>query len=129
MKIEHVAIWVQNLEHMKSFYEKFFDGAANSLYHNAKTNFSSYFIQFEEGPRLELMHMTSIPGRPNNSQIQTEGIIHMAFSVGSKEKVISLTEELRTYGCTVASEPRMTGDGYFESCILDPEGNRIEIIA
>lgn len=127
MKIEHIAIWTRELESMRAFYEKYFNGSSNEKYINSRKNFSSYFISFDEGPRLELMHKPEIPQNLNSIEDQYMGIIHMAFSLGGKEKVDELTELLRSEGYTIAGEPRTTGDGYYESVVLDPEGNRIEI--
>ncbi|MEM6264552.1 MAG: VOC family protein [Bacteroidota bacterium] len=127
MKIEHVAIWVTDLEKMKAFYEKYFHGKAGEKYLNPKKNFSSYFLKFDSGSRLELMHKPEIPQSTNNVEAQFTGIIHLAISVGSVKQVDDLTQKLRTDGFKVIGEPRYTGDGYYESVILDPEDNRIEI--
>lgn len=127
MKIEHLAIWVTNLEGMKIFYETYFHGKAGEKYHNEKKQFTSYFLSFEEGCRLELMHRPDIPENSNDLVKQYIGIIHFAIAVGTKETVDSLTERLRKDGYTIAGEARWTGDGYYESVVLDPEGNRIEI--
>ena len=124
MKIEHVAIWVNDLEGMRDFYKQYFNGAGNSLYHNPKKQFKSYFITFEGGARLELMKQVGID---DNTQTQTIGYAHIAFSVGSKEKVNELTNTLREAGYPVLNGPRTTGDGYYESVVSDPEGNQIEI--
>lgn len=127
MRIEHIAIWTQNLEKLKDFYVNFFDGICGEKYINSKKGFESYFIKFEDGARLELMQMSSIPPNKNDIEKQYIGIIHIAFSVGSKERVDELTEILRANGYSISSEPRITGDGYYESCVLDLDGNRIEI--
>lgn len=124
MKIEHVAIWVNDLEEMRDFYKQYFNGEENSLYHNPKKQFESYFITFEGGARLELMKQVGID---DNTQAQTIGYAHIAFSVGSKEKVNELTNTLREAGYPVVNGPRTTGDGYYESVVSDPEGNQIEI--
>jgi lactoylglutathione lyase len=128
LKIAHIALWTTNLEAMKNFYEEFFDGKAGSKYINPKTCFESYFIAFESGARLEIMKKPSLLVTKSDSDEQHAGYAHIAFSLGSKEKVDVLTETLRNKGFQVVSEPRTTGDGYYESCILDPEGNRVEII-
>jgi len=127
MKIEHLAIWVNDLELMRTFYEKYFDCKSGEKYHNPKKSFNSYFLEFSEGCRLELMNKPEIPKNLNNAFSEYLGIIHFAISVGSKERVDSLTEQLRNDGYTIVGEPRTTGDGYYESVILDPENNRIEI--
>ena len=124
MKIEHVAIWVNDLEGMRDFYKKYFNGEENSLYHNPKKQFESYFITFEGGARLELMKRV---GLDDALQTETIGYAHIAFSVGSKEKVNELTNTLREAGYAVLNGPRTTGDGYYESVVSDPEGNQIEI--
>lgn len=127
MKIEHLAIWVKDLEGMKSFYEQYFAATAGEKYRNDKKNFESYFLSFDEGSRLELMQMPTIPSNVQDPYLQYTGIIHFAISVGSKEQVDQLTEQLRTDGFEVVGEVRWTGDGYYESVVLDPEKNRIEI--
>ncbi len=127
MKIEHLAIWVSDLEKMKAFYEKYFHGIAGKKYHNPKKQFTSYFLSFDEGCRLELMHRPTIPNHQNDWSTEYKGIIHVAISIGSKTKVDQLTETLRADGFTIVGEPRTTGDGYYESVVLDPEKNRIEI--
>ena len=124
MRINHVAIWVHDLEKMKTFYEKYFQATAGEKYHNPKKNFQSYFLSFQEGCRLELMYRPEIPDSEKQEMI---GLTHLALSVGSREKVDALTEELRKHGYAIVGEPRTTGDGYYESVILDPENNRIEI--
>lgn len=129
VKIEHLAIWVTDLEKMKLFYEKYFLAQAGEKYFNPTKNFSSYFLSFPEGPRLELMHKPNIPDNLNDSLKEYLGIIHFAISVGSKEKVDGLTEWLRRDGIKIVGEPRTTGDGYYESVVFDPEGNRVEIMA
>jgi len=127
MTIEHLAIWVNDLEKMKSFYEKYFHAKAGEKYHNSTKSFTSYFLSFEKGCRLELMQKPKIPNNQNDVMLQYIGIIHFAISVGSKEKVDALTETIRKDGYPIVGEPRTTGDGYYESVILDPENNRIEI--
>jgi len=127
MNIDHLAIWVSDIEKMKTFYAKYFNTQSNELYTNPTKNFKSYFLSFENGCRLELMHKPEIPNNLNQPQDQYIGIIHFAISVGSQEKVDALTELLRRDGYPVVGEPRTTGDGYYESVIFDPEGNRIEI--
>jgi len=126
MKIEHLAIWVSDLEETRQFYERYFNAQAGEKYVNARKNFTSYFLSFEEGARLELMHKPEIASF-ENSKKEYVGLIHFALSVGSKTKVHFLTEQLRNDGFEIVGEPRTTGDGYYESVVLDPEGNRIEI--
>ena len=127
MKIDHIAIWVRDLEKIRIFYETYFGAKSNDIYFNSKHEFSSYFLTFEGATRLELMQMPSIPESLNNPYKQSIGFVHLAMSVGSKEKVITLTTRLASDGYEVLGDPRYTGDGYFESTILDPEKNRIEI--
>jgi len=129
MFIEHIAIWCNNLEEMKAFYCKWFNATANNIYHNHAKKYASYFLSFEQGARLELMQMEGIPENANNIIKQYKGLIHFALCVKTKEAVDELTENLRNAGHTVVGEPRTTGDGYYESVVLDPEENRIEITA
>ena len=125
MKIEHIAMYVNDLEKSRDFFLKYFDAKAGNAYHNKKTNFRSYFLTFDSGTRLEIMQK---PGMEDNPKSLTRtGYNHIAFSVGSKETVCMLTENLKKEGYEIISDPRTTGDGYYESCILDIEGNLIEI--
>ena len=125
MRMEHVAIYMSDIEKGREFFERYFGGKSNQKYSNKNTGFSSYFISFTDGSRLELMTNTSLhEGHKIDNQT---GYSHIAFSVGSKEKVMELTEQIRMDGYRVLSNPRTTGDGYFESCVADLEGNRIEI--
>lgn len=129
MRIEHLAIWTKDLELSKNFYVRYFNGRAGDKYFNPTKNFSSYFVSFDDGARLELMHKPEIPSNQNDIEQQYTGIIHFAFALGSEEQVNTLTEKLRKDGYAIVGEPRRTGDGYYESVVLDPEGNRIEICA
>ena len=123
-KIEHIALWCRELEVMKDFYVRYLDGTSINKYHNPAKGFSSYFIAFEDGSRLELMKREDIDQRIAESLL---GWAHIAFSLGSKEAVDTLTERLRVEGYPVVGEPRTTGDGYYESVVSDPEGNHIEL--
>lgn len=127
MRIEHIAIWVKNLEAMKTFYTTYFQCFAGEKYINPTKKFESYFLSFEAGSRLEIMQMPGIVQHSGDAGNQFIGLTHLAISVGSKENVDALTERLRSDGYTIVGEPRTTGDGYYESVILDPEQNRIEI--
>lgn len=123
--IDHIAIWVEDLEKMKEFYCKYFDGVSNQKYENRVKGFESYFISFDGTTRIELMKRKDIEERINKEIL---GLAHLAFKMGSKEKVNELTEIFRKDGYEIIGEPRTTGDGYYESIILDPEGNRIELV-
>ncbi len=129
MRISHIAIWTSDLEGMKNFYVHYFDGGCSEEYNNHSKNFKSYFINFKGDCSLELMQMPGIPKTKNDSRKQFTGLIHLAIEVGSKMRVDELTQKLREDGFTVLSNPRKTGDGFYESVILDPEGNRVEIVA
>ena len=123
--IDHIAIWVEDLEKMKEFYCKYFDGVSNQKYENRVKGFESYFISFDGATRIELMKRKDIEERINKEIL---GLAHVAFKMGSKEKVNELTEIFRKDGYKIIGEPRTTGDGYYESVILDPEENRIELV-
>jgi lactoylglutathione lyase len=127
MHIEHLAIWTNDLERMKNFYCKYFNAVAGEKYINAKKKFESYFLSFEKGPRLELMMMKGIPPTQDDVFAQFTGLIHFAVSVGSVDKVDELTRQLIKDGYALIDAARWTGDGYYESVVLDPEQNRIEI--
>lgn len=150
MKIEHIAIWVKDIGKVCEFYRKYFGGNIHPLYHNPKKQFTSRFVTFEDGARLEVMNNPNVgtltksksdmlmldhdgvqaPPRDTRHRmfhVEHFGIAHLSFSVGSKEKVDLLTKEMSEDGVAIVGEPRTTGDGYYESVVLDPEGNRIEI--
>ena len=148
MKIEHVAIWVKDIDNVCEFYRKYFGGVVQPLYHNPAKQFTSRFITFDDGARLEIMHRPDINvGTLTESKSNILGFgnvhtsvaaaltlrmfhveqFHLAFSVGSKEEVDCLTQQMSDDGITIVGQPRTTGDGYYESVVLDPEGNRIEI--
>ena len=125
MRIDHIALCVRDLEAMRDFYAEHFGATAGKLYHNPRTGLRTYFLTFDGGARVELMQK---PGAlPGNSELR-EGWAHLSFSLGSREAVDATTERLRAVGCAVESGPRVTGDGYYESCVLDPEGNRVELL-
>ena len=125
MRIEHIAMYVKELEATRDFFVKYFNATSNEGYHNKTTDFRSYFLSFSDGARLEIM---SKPQMEDVEKTLTRtGYIHIAFSLGSKEAVDELTEKMRKDGYSVISRPRTTGDGYYESCIIGIEGNQIEI--
>lgn len=124
MKIEHVAIWVKDIEKMRHFYQTYFDATVNDLYHNPTKKFNSYFLTFKDGARLEIMERADIK---DTHPVESLGWAHIAFSVGSKEEVERMTERFVKDGYACINGPRVTGDGYYESVIEDPEHNLIEI--
>ena len=125
MRIEHIAMYVNDLERARDFFIKYFGAVSNAGYHNKNTGFRSYFLSFDEEARLEIMNS---PGMQDAEKTSARtGFIHIAFSLGSREKVDELTAVLREDGFEVLSGPRTTGDGYYESCIVGVEGNQIEI--
>ena len=125
MRIEHIAMYVNDLEKTRAFFIEYLGGKSNDGYHNKSTDFRSYFISFDDGARLEIMTKPELedPVKPLNRT----GYVHIAFSVGSTEKVDELTSKLKADGYEVVSGPRTTGDGYYESCVVAIEGNQIEI--
>ena len=125
MRIEHIALYVNDLESARRFFVKHFGATSNDGYHNPQTDFRSYFLSFDKGARLEIMNKPKMSDLPK--EINLTGYAHIAFSIGSKEKVDTLTAELKADGYEVISGPRTTGDGYYESCIIALEDNQIEI--
>lgn len=123
MRIEHVAVWTNDLERLKEFYVQIFGARAGQKYINPRKAFASYFLSFDSGARLEIMHRPDL-GEPVADGSRT-GMSHFAFSFGPGEQVDGLTEKLRSAGMMVVDGPRWTGDGYYESVVLDPDGNRI----
>ena len=125
MRIEHIAMYVKDLEAARDFFVTYFRAIPNEGYHNQRTGFRSYFLQFGDGARLELMNRPRMED-PEKTLNRT-GLAHIAFSVGSREGVDALTARLKLGGYSVISGPRTTGDGYYESCVVALEGNQIEI--
>ena len=125
MKIDHIALYVNDLEKARSFFMEYLGAKSNEGYHNPKTNFKSYFLSFEDGARLEVMNKPKMQDLPK--ELVRTGYAHIAFSVGSKENVDILTAKLKSDGYEVISGPRTTGDGFYESCIVAIEENQIEI--
>ena len=125
MKIEHIALYANDLEGARKFFMKYLGAQSNDGYHNPRTNFRSYFLSFDDGARLEIMNKPEMTDLPKD--LVRTGYAHIAFSVGSKEMVDALTAQLKSDGYEIVSGPRTTGDGYYESCIVAIEGNQIEI--
>ena len=125
MRIEHIAMYVTELEKTKEFFVKYFNATPNEGYHNKTTDFRSYFLSFDDGARLEIMNKPKMEDAEKT--LARTGYIHIAFSLGSKEAVDELTAQMKNDGYEVISGPRTTGDGYYESCIIGIEGNQIEI--
>ena len=126
MKLHHIAIWTFRLEELKDFYVRFLGGTSNEKYINPKKGFESYFVSFGEGPSLELMSRTDVQNTPIEEN--RLGLTHLAFTFPNREEVLRFTEQMRSEGYPIAGEPRTSGDGYFESVVLDPDGNRIECV-
>ena len=125
MVISHIALLVTDLEKIKDFYVLYFNATVGDKYSNPKTGLETYFLTFTDGAQLELMHYPDCVTRSHSNR--SIGYVHMAFSTGSKQAVDTITDQLRCAGCTIIGEPRITGDGYYESVVSDPEGNYIEI--
>src|SRR5690242_3484834 len=124
MRIEHIAIWTRDIEVLCAFYRRHFGCVVGPRYTNASKGFSSRFLKFQDGARLEVMQLSSLGDPVEGNRV---GLAHFAVSVGSEDQVLRMTAALRQAGVEVVGEPRRTGDGYFESVVLDPDGNRVEI--
>lgn len=129
MVLEHVAIWTDNIEKLKSYYSNYFGGVSNEMYINKSKEFKSYFLTFKSGTRLEIMTMPNIPNNANDTIMdQHKGIIHLAFGVSTVKEVDDKAEQLKADGFKILRGPRLTGDGYYEFETLDPDNNRLEVI-
>lgn len=128
MTLEHIAIWTEDIDKLKAYYEKYFGAKSNDLYLNKNTGFKSYFLHFASGARLELMYSPNIPANFNDTILQYLGLIHFAFEVNSAAEVEKKAKQLKHDGFEILRGPRMTGDGYYEFETLDPDGNRLEVM-
>lgn len=126
MRIEHVALWTADLERLRQFYETYFGARANTRYVNPAKRFESYFLTFTSGTRLEIMQRPDVLAGAFGAQ-PALGWAHVAFSLGSEQAVDQLTARMAEDGYSVVDGPRRTGDGYYESVVLDPDGNRVEL--
>jgi lactoylglutathione lyase len=130
MTLEHAAIWTNRLEQLKEYYVKYFGGISNEKYTNERKQFSSYFLTFASGARLELMSMPNVPVNHNDTVVaQHQGLIHLAFGVDTLQEVDDKAKQLEKDGFAILSGPRKTGDGYYEFETLDPDNNRLEVTA
>jgi lactoylglutathione lyase len=127
VRIEHVALWTRDLERLRDFYVRHFGAQPGAAYRNPAKAFESCFLEFDGGARLELMRTAQLDLVDAPAGAQRHGLTHFALSVGSATRVDEITNELRATGHSVLDGPRRTGDGYYESVVLDPDGNRIEI--
>jgi lactoylglutathione lyase len=127
VRIEHVALWTEDIERLASFYERYFGATRGSQYANPPKGFQSLFLSFDSGARIELMKTTRLMPAKHSAGAERMGLTHFAVSVGSEDKVDRLTQRIKEDGYQVVDAPRRTGDGYYESVVLDPDGNRIEV--
>ena len=129
MQIEHIALWVNDIDAICKFYAEFFDARIGSLYENVAKGFSSRFVSFDSGTRIEVMRTTTLNPVPHEAGVQRMGLAHFAVTLGSEAAVNQQVERMKASNVKVVDGPRRTGDGYYEAVILDPEGNRIELMA
>lgn len=128
MRIDHLALWTLDLEKLRDFYVKYFDASSNDKYVNPKTGLETYFLRFESGARLEIMTRPEVLAFKQDHMNRSTGFAHFAFDLESRENVDNLTDKLFKDGYEVIGEPRVTGDGYYESVVLDPDGNTVELV-
>ncbi|MBS1230404.1 MAG: glyoxalase family protein [Proteobacteria bacterium] len=129
MRIDHVALWTSDLERCQRFYADYFGAVPGAGYVNAAKGFASCFLSFEDGARIEAMTTTTLAPLSIDPGAQRMGLTHLAIALGSERRVDELTQRLKDDGHPILDGPRRTGDGYYESVALDPDGNRIEITA
>ena len=129
MRIDHIALWTNDIERCKRFYTAYFGATAGAGYANPGKGFESCFLSFADGARIEAMKTTALAPVAFEPGAQRMGLTHFAIAVGSEKRVDELTQRIEADGYTVLDGPRRTGDGYYESVVIDPDGNRIEITA
>ena len=128
-RIEHIAVWTLDIDRLAAFYAKYFSANIGPAYRNPTKGFTSRFLSFGDGARIELMQSSQLTLTASLPGEQRLGWTHLSIALGSEAAVDQLTERLRADGYPVLDGPRRTGDGYYESVILDPDGNRVEISA
>lgn len=126
MRIDHIALWTNDLDRLKKFYSRYFGCKVSDRYDNLEKQFSSYFLYFDDGARIEIMKRFDINDPADQERI---GLAHFAIKAGTIEQVDKHTKYLEKEGYIIESYPRTTGDGYYESVILDPDNNKIELTA
>jgi lactoylglutathione lyase len=126
IRIEHVALWVRDIDRVAAFYARYLGARVGDLYRNERRGFESRFLEFDSGARLEIMRRVDVT---EGSPAERLGFAHIAIAVGSEAGVDAFAARIAADGLTVAGAPRRTGDGYYECVVLDPEGNRVEITA
>ncbi len=129
MRIEHIALWTDDIDRLAAFYGTYFGAVAGSRYSNERKGFESLFLSFADGARLELMTTTILEPLLSAPGAQRMGLTHFAIALGSDAAVDALTARFKADGFPILDGPRRTGDGYYESVILDPDGNRLELTA
>jgi lactoylglutathione lyase len=128
-RVEHIALWTDDIERLAAFYSKYLGASVGPKYLNVPKGFESRFLTFESGARLELMKTSTLRPQRVDPGAQRMGLTHLAFSLGTERRVDELTGLLRHAGFPIEDGPRRTGDGYYESVVLDPDGNRVELTA
>jgi len=128
-RIEHIAMWTSDIERLANFYAKYLGASVGAKYANRAKGFESRFLEFETGARLELMQTSTLQPVVLEHGAQRIGLTHLAVTIGTERRVDELTSSLREAGFEVVDGPRRTGDGYYESVVLDPDGNRLELLA
>ena len=129
MRIDHIALWTDDIDRCKAFYATYFGARGGRAYVNAKKGFESCFLEFDNGSRIEIMKTTTLDVLAIEAGAERMGLTHFAISLGTEQLVDDLTKRLKQDGYPVLGGPRRTGDGYYESVVLDPDGNRVEITA
>lgn len=126
VKLEHVGLWVRDLDGVAAFYARYFEARIGALYQNPRKGFESRFLEFAGGARLELMRRADVAARATDEQL---GLAHVALTIGDEAAVDALAARFIGDGVPPIDGPRRTGDGYYECVVRDPEGNRVEIAA
>ena len=128
MTIEHIAIWTNDIERLKSYYADNFNGTASAKYTNPKKQFESYFVSFGARARIEIMTIPNLAEEVEaNSTNTRKGLTHIAFETETMADVNNKAKQLAENGFIITNGPRVTGDGYYEFETLDPDGNRVEV--
>ena len=126
MRIATISMNVTDLNKVKDFYAKYFGAKVDDKYENFRTGYTYCFLSFDNGARLLLVSGSNIVDRKREDNVA--GFSRISIAVDGADKVQELATQIARDGFQIVSGFRMNGYGEYESRVLDPEGNEVEIV-